>query len=145
VNRLFFERLEREAKESEIKRYVVGAVVSKDSRILLLRRPQEEFMGGIYELPSGKVEDGESLDSALYREVMEETGLTITRIINYIGYFDYMSGSGRKTRQFNFKVDVAEFDKIKLQEHDEYAWVAETEFRNYPITDSLREILARLQ
>ncbi|MCK4714259.1 MAG: NUDIX domain-containing protein, partial [Candidatus Aenigmarchaeota archaeon] len=58
-----------EAKRSGISRYVVAAVITKSSEVLPLRRPESDFMGGIYELPSGKVEEGESLGDALHREV----------------------------------------------------------------------------
>ena len=66
-----FEILTKEAQNDNISRYVVGAVVEKDFKILLLERPKEDFMGGIYELPSGEVEKGESLDVTLYREINE--------------------------------------------------------------------------
>ena len=98
-------------------------------------------MGGIYELPSGRVEDGESLDIALYREVEEETGLKIREIKRYLGHFDYESKSRKKTRQFNFVVIVGEPLEIKLQEHDNYAWANKDQLQQYPITDSVKKIL----
>ena len=69
-----------EAKSEGIVCCVVGAVIAKASTVLLLRRKTDDFMGGIYELPSGQVEDGESLESALRREIFEETSLEIVDI-----------------------------------------------------------------
>ena len=63
--------------------------------LLLLKRPEADFMGGIWELPSGKVELNEALDDALIQEVKEETGLTVTGRPDHLGSFDYQSGSGK--------------------------------------------------
>ena len=138
----FYNKLTKKAQIDKINRYVVGAVILDDSRVLLLQRPKDDFMGGIYELPSGKVENGESLDIALHREVTEETGLNISKIIQYLGLFDYESKSGKKTRQFNFVVSVDEFLEINLTEHDNYAWLRNEELSKYKVTDSVKEILA---
>ncbi|WP_282771085.1 NUDIX hydrolase, partial [Saccharomonospora viridis] len=102
-----FAELAAHATGDGVQQLVVGAVVQADGKVLLLKRPADDFMGGIYELPSGKVEGGEKLDAALVREVAEETGLTVTDIVAYLGSFDYTSGSGKKSRQFNFAVGVA--------------------------------------
>ena len=122
----------------------VGAVIQRDSSVLLLKRPKDDFMGGIYELPSGRVEDEESLDIALHREVEEETGLRIREIKRYLGHFDYKSKSGKKTRQFNFIVAVGEPLEIKLQEHDYFVWVDKNQLQQYPVTDSVKQILDSL-
>ena len=137
----FYENLIKKAQGSRINRYVVGAVIERNSAILLLERPKDDFMGGIYELPSGRVEDGESLDVALYREVDEETSLKIREIKRYLGHFDYDSKSGKKTRQFNFAVTVREPLEIRLQEHENYAWARKDELHKYLVTDSVKQIL----
>ena len=54
-------RLVKEAQALGINRHVVGAIILRGSKILLLERAKDDFMGGIYELPSGKVEKGETL------------------------------------------------------------------------------------
>src|SRR3990167_738872 len=139
MDKIFYKNLMKGVQEDGINRYVVGAVIQRDSSVLLLKRPKDDFMGGIYELPSGRVEDGESLDIALYREVEEETGLKIREIKRYLGHFDYESKSGGKTRQFNFAVTVGESLEIKLQEHDNYAWANKDQLQQYPITDSVKQ------
>lgn len=78
-------------------------------------------------------------DAALIREVKEETGLDVTAIHDYLGSFDYTSGSGKRSRQFNFAVDVAAARPVELQEHDAYAWVALTE--KPPVTAAVQGVL----
>lgn len=103
-------------------RFVVAAVVRDAGRVLLLRRPPHDFLGGVHELPSGEVEPGEDLGAALVREVREETGLDVTAITGYVGHFDYRCAAGALTRQFTFIVDVASTGPVALSEHDEYLW-----------------------
>ncbi|WP_281182382.1 NUDIX hydrolase [Nocardia miyunensis] len=143
MDSVLIERLTAEANSDGIQQLVVGAVVQHTDRVLLLQRPEDDFMGGIWELPSGKVELGESLDEALVREVREETGLEVAAVRNYLGSFDYRSGSGKTARQFNFAVNVASDDPVQLQEHDAYAWTALTE--DPPVTDAVRQVLAAYQ
>lgn len=137
-----YQELIEEAKKQGINRHVVGAVIMKDSKVLLLQRPKDDFMGGIFELPSGKVEDGEDLSAALHREVKEETGLNIKEIKKYLDNFDYESKSGKKTRQFSFAVTMEESFEIKLEEHDSYVWAGKEELQEYPVTDSVKQILS---
>ena len=54
------------------------------------------------ELPSGTLDLNESLIEALAREVTEETGLKITKIDSYLGFFDYIFRSGKKNASVFF-------------------------------------------
>jgi mutator protein MutT len=54
----------------------VGAVIVHQGRVLLIRRGAEP-MKGRWSIPGGMVELGESLTSAVCREALEETGLTV--------------------------------------------------------------------
>ncbi|MFI5558518.1 NUDIX hydrolase [Amycolatopsis japonica] len=134
-----FAELAAEATAAGIQQFVVGAVICSDDAVLLLRRPSDDFMGGIFELPSGKVEAGESLDAALLREVKEETGLEVTAIRQHLGTFDYTSGSGKASRQFNFVVDVAATGPIVLEEHDTYQWAPLG--GELPVTEAVKLVL----
>lgn len=54
---------------------VAGALVNAEARLLLTRRPPGKPMAGLWELPGGKVEPGETPEAALVRELAEELGL----------------------------------------------------------------------
>ncbi|MFC5148952.1 NUDIX hydrolase [Streptomyces aureoversilis] len=119
--------LARTAKRDGIAKTVVGAVIAEiDGKVLLLHRPADDYLGGLWELPSGGVDTGETLIEALRREIAEETGLTVTAIGDYLGHFDYRSGSGRATRQFNFTTTVTG-ETVTLTEHDAHLWADRTQ------------------
>ncbi|OYW05554.1 MAG: hypothetical protein B7Z61_05805 [Acidobacteria bacterium 37-71-11] len=60
-------------------RVVVAAVVEHDDgRIFLARRLPDAHLGGLWEFPGGAVEDGETPEEALARELVEELGVRIS-------------------------------------------------------------------
>ncbi|MFD7235436.1 hypothetical protein ACFWAT_09000 [Streptomyces syringium] len=50
----------------------------------------------------------------------------VTGVGGYLGHFDYRSGSGRATRQFNFTATVAG-ETVELTEHDAHLWADRTQ------------------
>ena len=56
---------------------VVAAVVQRDGSVLLTKRIEGAHLGGFWEFPGGKLEDGESPEQALVRECREECGIEI--------------------------------------------------------------------
>ncbi len=71
----------------------VDAVIVKGGNILLLRRNHDPFLG-YWVLPGGYVEEDETVEEALVREIKEETGLDV-RIVKLVGVF---SGPDRDPR-----------------------------------------------
>lgn len=51
------------------------ALIDKDGRVLLAQRPEGKSLAGLWEFPGGKVEPGESPETALIRELHEELGI----------------------------------------------------------------------
>ncbi|MEV6656466.1 NUDIX domain-containing protein [Nocardia fluminea] len=143
IDESVYSTLRIEAERDEIRRLVVGAVVVRHHRVLILRRRRSDFLGGRWELPSGVVEPGEALDEALVREVAEETGLEVTGVSDYLGDFDYLTGEGARTRQFTFVVEVAATGPVTLTEHDAHLWTRLT--GEPPVSDEVREMLGRYQ
>lgn len=127
----FYDLLLKKAKEEEIIKNVVGAIIlNSKNEFLILSRKANDFMGGIDELPSGNMEEEETIVDSLIREVKEETNLDVDNIISYLDSFDYISSSGKKARQYNFVVSVKTTDNINLTEHDNYKWLSIDEIRN---------------
>ena len=54
------------------------ALIDVDGRILLAQRPEGRQMSGLWEFPGGKIEEGETPEVALVRELKEELGIDIT-------------------------------------------------------------------
>lgn len=57
----------------------VGVVENKQGEILIAKRPDHLHQGGLWEFPGGKLEQGESVLTALQREFLEEVALQIER------------------------------------------------------------------
>ena len=144
IDHTLIQQLLADAQKDDVQKLVVGAVIYKDNKFLLLERVLSDFMGGLVEIPSGTVETGEDLFTALAREVQEETGLIVTSVLEYLGSFDYRSSSGKKTRHFNFFVEVEEGEiTLSPTEHQAYYWVAlsDAAFTTLNISDATKEIL----
>jgi 8-oxo-dGTP diphosphatase len=56
---------------------VAVALIDPDGRVLLARRPKDKAMAGLWEFPGGKIQDRESPEAALIRELEEELGIDV--------------------------------------------------------------------
>lgn len=131
--------IEKGRKEGIIKNVVGAVILNEKNEVLIMSRKSNDFMGGIDELPSGNMENNEKIYDTIIREVKEETNLEIEKVISYIDSFDYISGSGKRARQYNFAVTVKSTNNIKLTEHDSYKWLSIDEVRkNKKITNEVK-------
>lgn len=53
------------------------ALVDREGRVLVQRRPADKTHGGLWEFPGGKVEPGETPEDALIREIGEELAIAV--------------------------------------------------------------------
>jgi len=65
--------------QSPPREFTVVAAVIRDleGRVLMTQRPEGRHMGGLWEFPGGKIDDGEAPSQALMRELHEELGIEI--------------------------------------------------------------------
>lgn len=101
---------------------ICAKIVNAQGKTLLIQRSAGDNYEDIWEIPGGGVDPGESLEQALAREVNEETGLTVEKIIRYIDYFDFHNiETGRSKRKFCFEVLVSGYPTIS-HEHSGFKW-----------------------
>jgi 8-oxo-dGTP diphosphatase len=72
---------------------VAAALVDGDGRVLLAQRPEGKSLAGLWEFPGGKLEPGESPETALVRELDEELGIVAEELAPFtfvsFGYPDF--------------------------------------------------------
>jgi 8-oxo-dGTP diphosphatase len=123
-------------------RIVVGAVVVREGRVLILQRKFDDFMGGMWEIPSGRCEPGESEATALERELLEETGLQLRSTRAVLGSFEYSSRGGTLTRQTSYLVESGPGD-IRLSEHAGHRWITPEEVGHSGLSKETTDVVRR--
>jgi 8-oxo-dGTP diphosphatase len=123
----------------------VSAAIFRDGRVLIVRRGRAPAHG-LYTLPGGGVELGETLEEAVMREVREETALAIEPI-DLVGYRQAVArdAEGRVERHFVILPFAARWiaGEVSLNEElDEAHWLAPNELGGFKTTEGLAQIIA---
>jgi 8-oxo-dGTP diphosphatase len=128
----------------------VGALIfrgrGKRGPILLVERGGHPLKG-YWSLPGGLVETGESLDAAVRREVLEETGLRV-KPVEMFGVFERVMKDARRRTEYHYVlIDyVCRIIGGKLKAADDVAnveWVRRERLGDYQMTEGTREVIER--
>jgi ADP-ribose pyrophosphatase YjhB (NUDIX family) len=123
----------------------VSAAIFRDGRVLIVRRGRPPAHG-LYTLPGGGVELGETLEQAAIREVREETGLAIAPLA-LVGFREAIArdAAGRVERHFVILPFAARWIAGEIALSEELAeadWRKPDELAGLKTTEGLAEIVA---
>ncbi len=123
----------------------VSAAIIRDNRVMIVRRARAPAKG-LYTLPGGAVETGETLHAAVARETREEVGLEI-EIAGLAGHREVImkDASGGVERHFVILAFAARWRGGEPQPNEEIAearWMTLAELAAAPTTEGLAEIVA---
>lgn len=119
---------------------VTAAVIVEEGQLFLARRPPGDPLAGLWELPGGKIEAGESAEECLARELVEELGmrsdvgmLIATAVYHYDhGSFELLAF--RTTRLSDYKLRV----------HDAALWVRRSDIAKLPLAPADVNLVAEI-
>jgi 8-oxo-dGTP diphosphatase len=120
---------------------VVTALISRDGKLLVGRRPEDRSLPGLWEFPGGKIELGESPESALWRELNEELGIDAE-----IGGLAMATTHNYGQTGIILLFYHVHFWKgeLRSKHHAELKWATPGDLRQWPLPDANRKILDRL-
>ena len=97
----------------------VGVLIKPNGDFLLTSRPPGKVYEGYWEFPGGKLEDGETVEQALRRELIEEIGITIGAAQPWrVELVDYPHALVR----LNFCKVFAWTGELHMREAQSFAW-----------------------
>lgn len=100
---------------------VAGVIEDGEGKVLLAKRPQRKHLGGKWEFPGGKVEENETAEQALHRELKEELNLDI-EIVQDLGCFPHSDDWGSIDLHV-FRVRVLNSPKTSA-DVQEFQWIS---------------------
>ncbi|WP_105902275.1 8-oxo-dGTP diphosphatase MutT [Vibrio gangliei] len=123
--------------------HIVAAIIlnPQQDQIFITKRPAKLHKGGFWEFPGGKVEEGESAEQGLIRELQEEIDITATQLELFEHFdFDYTD----KSLTFDFFVVSAFEGKPYGKEGQEGKWVAMNDLNGYAFPEANEPVLEKV-
>jgi 8-oxo-dGTP diphosphatase len=111
---------------------VVAAVVRRDGRFLVGRRPLHKRHGGLWEFPGGKLHPGESIADGVRRELAEELGLEVRKV----GRVLYDAGDPGTPFLIRFVEVEVEDHSPTPTEHEAIRWLTPERIASLPLAPS---------
>ena len=126
---------------------VRGILMNKGKLLLLKRSLSDKHLPGVWELPGGKLDEGQTLMQSLKREMKEETGLSVSVIDKPIVLFEKIK-SGRYKGfcyiQIVYEVKINRGIIRKSEEHDDIQWFSRKEIGRLKIRPEMKKIIVQI-
>ena len=131
-----------------MKRKRVGGIIILDNKLAVIyrRKKKEDKIIEYYTIPGGGVEDAETTEEALKRELKEELNIEVDiekhlfnieteKNIEYFYLCKYLSG--------NFTLNGEELDRINEDNYYEPTFISISDIEKYDILDSIKEYFTK--
>ena len=120
------------------------ALIDVDGRVLLAQRPEGKSMAGLWEFPGGKIEEGETPEAALIRELHEELGIG-----TWASCLAPLTFASHAYADFHLLMPLfacRKWDGIpESREGQKLAWVRPERLRDYPMPPADIPLIAILR
>jgi 8-oxo-dGTP diphosphatase len=122
----------------------IGALIFRGDHILLVERGKEPLKG-LWSLPGGALETGESLRDGIRREVLEETGLTV-ETVEVATIFERIMRDEQGQTEYHYVLidyicEAASGEARAATDVSAVAWVSETELLQYKLTEGTLPVI----
>ena len=126
------------------------ALIDRDGRVLLAQRPEGKTMAGLWEFPGGKIEPGETPETALIRELEEELGInTAASCLAPLSFASHSYDSGDNRAAFHLLMMLYVCRRWQGRprpvEGGALKWVRPQQLREYPMPEADVPLIAALQ
>jgi 8-oxo-dGTP diphosphatase len=115
---------------------VAAAVIEREGRFLVARRPPHKHHGGLWEFPGGKLRTGESVPEAIGRELLEELDLELERT----GPLLFRVRDPATSFEILF-VEVSALGAPRALEHTEFAWLSRARLHRLRLAPADRQFV----
>jgi 8-oxo-dGTP diphosphatase len=120
---------------------VTAAIIEKDGKILIARRKKDDPLKDKWEFPGGKVEDNETPEECLRRELHEELGID-SKVGDFIcaSKYEYAHIS---IELLAYKVRYVS-GEFKAYDHEELKWISPSDLVKYDFPEADKPIIKKL-
>ena len=125
---------EIEGDKGLIIRVAVAVIINQNKEILIAKRSKDQHQGNKWEFPGGKVEENETSEEALHREILEELGIEVQSSSEMISItHEYIEENPKNNKTVILDVfDVRKWQgEPKGVEGQPIRWITVSEIDNY--------------
>lgn len=124
----------------------VGVIINKDKQVLIAKRGSHQHQGDKWEFPGGKVEDGETSQEALSRELKEELGIEIQSAVHMMNIIHKYTDEKIVTKVLIDVYEVNDWLEEALgREGQPLRWVEKCDLDQYTFPAANVKILGKIK
>ncbi len=121
--------------------YIAAGVIHKASELLIIQRPLDGLLGGLWEFPNGQITEDETPEQACIRHIADVVNLSVTNL-------KYLTSVKHAFTHFKIVVDVFQCDYesgvVVLNGPTDAKWVKLDALRDYPLPRATHKFLDKL-